>query len=280
MNETGIHGEVTVVQQHRAGDAVTQQVEGQFVLRMGTLVTGGEEGEPHAPCGLVAQEPHVPAHHRRSGLARRPPDHRIHLEGPVEARPVEHQIGRRFVAVAGVAKDQGEMRRREQGPSRKLEAPRLRKRETRPPLGARSIEIGIAPQLLLDFVVLDVADTEPQRQAVLGLVAREARIGRELVAVVAQERQLDPLLDLPAFAGLDSLEHHAPAHLHDPAVGAGDRQFHVVGRAMWHQRLLRLLRVGVVYPQTQQQENADGGNDDRCLDARTANTIRGQLTMA
>ena len=35
MNKTGVHGEVTVVQQHRAGDAVGQQIERQLVFGIG-----------------------------------------------------------------------------------------------------------------------------------------------------------------------------------------------------------------------------------------------------
>ncbi len=49
---------------------------------------------------------------------------------------------------------------------------------------------------------------------------------------------------------------------------------------MRHQRLVRLLRIGAIYPQAKQQKKADGSDDNRCLDGRTANTIRGQLTMA
>ncbi|KAF0099954.1 MAG: hypothetical protein FD144_3475 [Rhodospirillaceae bacterium] len=50
---------------------------------------------------------------------------------------------------------------------------------------------------------------------------------------------------------------------------------------MWDQRRIGLLlSAGSVYPQAPQQKNADGGENDRCLDARTAKTIRGQLTRA
>ena len=74
------------------------------------------------------------------------------------------------------------------------------------PLPPVADEIGVAAQFLLDLVVLDVAHAEAQPQPILGLVAGEARIGAELLAVVAQERELDALLDLPGVAGIDVLD--------------------------------------------------------------------------
>jgi hypothetical protein len=85
-------------------------------------------------------------------------------------------------------------------------------------------------------------------------------------SLVSQEFQLDALLDLPAVARVDGLQHHRTAHLGDPAVGARHRELHVVGGAMRHQhdvrRLLLLLRrrlrrllllgIGDPYPQGQQ----------------------------
>ena len=58
---------------------------------------------------------------------------------------------------------------------------------------------------------------------------------------------------------------------------------------MWHQDdvlLLRkllwhlLLRAGTLYPQAQQQNGADSGDESRDLDAGTAKTKRDQRTMA
>jgi len=61
LNKTSIHSEVTVVEQHRAGDAVAQQIERQLIFRIGAaLVAGGEEGQPHAPRRLVANRPKSP----------------------------------------------------------------------------------------------------------------------------------------------------------------------------------------------------------------------------
>ena len=102
MNETSIHGELAVVEKHGTGDAVAEQVEGQFVLWRGALVTRCEEGEAHPPCGLVAQEGDVAADHRRSSLTRRPADHRVHPERAIETGAVKHEVRRRLVAVAGV----------------------------------------------------------------------------------------------------------------------------------------------------------------------------------
>ena len=56
LDQTSIDCEVAVVEQHRPGDTVAQQVERQLVLGIGALVAGGEEGEAHAPRRLVAQQ--------------------------------------------------------------------------------------------------------------------------------------------------------------------------------------------------------------------------------
>ena len=150
---------------------------------------------------------------------RRTADHRVDLEGAVEAGAVEHLVGDRFVAVPGVPDDQREMGGGKQRAGRQLEAARLGQGEGGPALAARALEIGLAAQFLLDLVVLDVAHAEAQSQAVLGLVAGEARIGVEFLAVVAQEFELDALLDLPAVARIDGLQHHAAADLGDAAAG-------------------------------------------------------------
>ena len=61
MDETGVDGEVAVVEKHRARDAVGQEIESQFVLGLRALITCGEKCEAHAPGGLVAHQGNVAA---------------------------------------------------------------------------------------------------------------------------------------------------------------------------------------------------------------------------
>ena len=261
------------------------------------LVAVGEEGKAHAPRGWLRSRPTSP----RTGGARSArvelADHGIDLEGAVEPGAVEHLVGHRLVAelaclmtsarwVVGNSVPAGRSKLRGSG--------RVKLARPLPPMPSRSAWPRSSSSTSSFWALRTLKRSASPS---LDLVAGEVGIGLELLAVVAQEGELDALLDLPAVARIGGLQHHVAVDLDDAAVGPRQRELHLVGRAVRRQHdvlrrpldrlrlrrrlfqrlLLDRLLLGVgdaTYPQAQQDCSRDRCEGRRSGDARTAKTKR------